>query len=454
MAFAVPAIDLTPRVLCLDGAVAVYRSISLGKAIAGGVALWGWFGLTQLQTVLTRSPADFPEALSYVIGAVALPFLHLFRGRSTQLALGLLFLLGTVFYVAADFVFSSNSESNMGGLSNGMSFALLLPISLYVHSFLGPALARPIASQIGNDGNRTDGLSRRVQKLFGVWPGYRRTLAQAAITTLLGTASRLASFLAIVALSFGLGTIVAYIITYYRIQNAPPEGEFGRWWFVTEGITDWSQNVLGAVLIFTAGNCLATGLRVLARQFARQAQEELAESDRRAPIVFLRSFSNDHGTLASRRWLPLRIALGEIGRRKIDHMLIEELSDYGPTFAIGNPADKETNPQPFGAARKFVADSDWKGQVAEWAQSAVALVVVSGEGSGVRWEIELARVQFPEKTLLLFAHPQEKRNGKPLIGTFVASDGQLIELTSSKLDGDSVLMAMRAFFRRGDLPKA
>jgi hypothetical protein len=123
------------------------------------------------------------------------------------------------------------------------------------------------------------------------------------------------------------------------------------------------------------GLCLAAGagLRWLAQRSARVSLETLSQIDRRPAVLFLRSFNDDQIDLALPRRPPYRrlLALGEAAPR-LDHLLIEEATPVGPVVAIGLPG----RPAPFGAARSYFEEDEWKAAVARLAAAAKAIIVV------------------------------------------------------------------------------
>jgi hypothetical protein len=113
-----------------------------------------------------------------------------------------------------------------------------------------------------------------------------------------------------------------------------------------------------------------------ARRYARASTAELRLRDRRAPILFLRSFRDDQ--IAFRSWLRgTRVTL--------DEDLAEALAFHGPVVAIGRPG--ETLP-PLGSARDYVPDSDWQNHATGLISDAQTIVAVLGATAGIRWEFE------------------------------------------------------------------
>jgi len=156
---------------------------------------------------------------------------------------------------------------------------------------------------------------------------------------------------------------------------------------------------IGPLIMIALGLAVAATIRLLARRSARLSLADVSSTDARAPILFLRSFIDDQVELAlPRRPLFRRIlALGD-SRPRLDHVLLEEATPIGPVVAIGLPG----SPPPFGAARAYFHDTEWRSAVAELASQAKAIVVVADDTQGVQWELGHIRERgFAGKTLYL-----------------------------------------------------
>jgi len=148
---------------------------------------------------------------------------------------------------------------------------------------------------------------------------------------------------------------------------------------------------------------VAALLRWLARTSARVSLESIASTDGRPPILFLRSFHDDQVRLrgGTRGVFHGLLSLGE-PRPRFDHLLFEEATPIGPVVAIGMPG----RPAPFGAARAFVSDSQWKETVAQIAGTARAIVVVLDDTDGVLWELAHIRAAGHEQKTLFVLPPR------------------------------------------------
>jgi len=127
-------------------------------------------------------------------------------------------------------------------------------------------------------------------------------------------------------------------------------------------------------------------------------------SDTRRPILFLRSFRDDQVRLANTATMPLLTRLVEAGVTpdRLDWLLNEEASPFGPVVAIGDPSDATP---PYGIARAYFADNKWQDAVSQLANDSQTIVICLDDTEGVWWELEfLFREGLLEKTLILL-HP-------------------------------------------------
>ncbi len=161
--------------------------------------------------------------------------------------------------------------------------------------------------------------------------------------------------------------------------------------------------ILGAVGFYPAlfgFNLLVLAVaRYLARRFTRLSLERLISNDPRPPILFLRSFRDDQVRLQKppRPLFRRLISVGE-PRPTLDHVLLEEGTPHGPVVAIGAPGSTP----PFGAARTYVTDEEWRDTVSGLCSRAGAVVMTLDETEGVRWELgHLFGQNYERKTLFL-----------------------------------------------------
>jgi hypothetical protein len=110
--------------------------------------------------------------------------------------------------------------------------------------------------------------------------------------------------------------------------------------------------------LVTLVNLLAFGLLIRSKRYFQTSADALLDVDRRAPILFLRSFEDDE-----------RVKFGSEQQHLLDFSvetrLANHLMRFGPFIAIGSPLDKV--PQ-IGAARAKLSDDAWQGVVLGWAR--------------------------------------------------------------------------------------
>lgn len=126
---------------------------------------------------------------------------------------------------------------------------------------------------------------------------------------------------------------------------------------------------------------------------ARPALQAVLE-DPRAPVIYLRSFSQES--------LEAAIQGGRAGQLPAETRLVPGLERVGPVLAIGRPGERLTVP---GAARLYVGDDDWK-QVALSLMRQAVLVLVRADagqvGPGLAWEIATAHEAVPPERLVIW----------------------------------------------------
>lgn len=135
-----------------------------------------------------------------------------------------------------------------------------------------------------------------------------------------------------------------------------------------------------------------------AKQYFQISADSLLASDKRKPILFLRSFSDD----------PKVTAMAGIGHEglaqlmdlSVETRLANHFMTFGPFIAVGSPQDKV--PQ-LGAARKRLSDEDWQQAFTQWMAEASVIVMYAGTTHWVGWELErILEGGYAEKLILLF----------------------------------------------------
>lgn len=160
----------------------------------------------------------------------------------------------------------------------------------------------------------------------------------------------------------------------------------------------------------------------------------VAQTDQRAPILYLRSFHDDrHSTLMpysrtavymgiqAPRYMPspwkyillmhpvrvLRILFG-LGSDTSEEQLAKYFRKHGPFVAIGKPGEKFTSP---GATRMYVTNEQWQDVVHEFLDDSQIVLLQPSKTEGIWWEVEKTLSQVdPQKILVCLVNFYQKQN--------------------------------------------
>jgi hypothetical protein len=139
-------------------------------------------------------------------------------------------------------------------------------------------------------------------------------------------------------------------------------------------------------------------LLVRARRYFQVDADSLLAVDRRAPILFLRSFDDDE----KQRFASSQKALLDFS---LETRLSNHFSRFGPFVAIGSP--KEAVPQP-GAARVLLSNDEWQPRVVRWMKDAQVIIMYSGKTHWVNWELRQV-IENACSTRLILMIPEIKK---------------------------------------------
>jgi formylglycine-generating enzyme required for sulfatase activity len=212
-------------------------------------------------------------------------------------------------------------------------------------------------------------------------------------------------------------------------------------------------------------------VRSAARRLARVSVKTLLEEDKRAPVLFLRSFHDDQIALrwGNRGRVRDWAAFGEASP-SLDHLILHEIIPLGPIVAIGRPG----MPVPFGIARTYVSDDSWQSEIAHLAEVASTILIVLDDTPGVKWELDYVENTHSDKTLYLlpprltspdvaiellndnlFKRLPPHRNGKEIIadrelalsciGWYLGKDREPLLLTCDKPTAVTYAVALRLY---------
>jgi hypothetical protein len=185
---------------------------------------------------------------------------------------------------------------------------------------------------------------------------------------------------------FGLLCLIAAVVLLL-LPNIMPVGGFGSAGSIAAG---GLIGLLFSIAIFF--------LLFKAKQYFQTSADSLLGVDKRAPILFLRSFSDDPKVNASAGITPH--GLGYLLDLSVETRLANHFMDFGPFIAIGAPAERV--PQ-IGAARVKLSDDEWQGQVERWMEESSAIIMYAGTTHWVSWELKrIIDGGWTTKLILLF----------------------------------------------------
>ena len=130
-----------------------------------------------------------------------------------------------------------------------------------------------------------------------------------------------------------------------------------------------------------------------ARAKLQPTAESVLSMDRRAPVLFLRSFVDDQ---------RVQFDKDEGGRTLFDFSLEARLAAHffetGPFIAVDSPKHTAT----IGAARASLHETEWQGKVVEWMGAARLIVLRAGSTQWVRWEMrQIVERGYTQKLIIL-----------------------------------------------------
>lgn len=167
------------------------------------------------------------------------------------------------------------------------------------------------------------------------------------------------------------GTVWAALIILGTVtRHTNVQGEGGAFFLVY---------ILGCVL-----SMLAFGkykkLKAKADAVSHPATRDVRRSDRRRPILLLRSFPDDSLSVAHEmqsRWEDPRVM-------SLEEAVANHADRYGPLIAVAEPGIGVTG----GAARDRFVDEEWRMAVLGWMDEALLVAMVAGWTKGVQWELD------------------------------------------------------------------
>jgi hypothetical protein len=124
---------------------------------------------------------------------------------------------------------------------------------------------------------------------------------------------------------------------------------------------------------------------------------EVRATDRRRPIVLLRSFNDDDAPIIT----TVDDEGGEYAMR-LEAAVAPALGHFGPFIKVGKPGELARD----GAACDYFEDAVWQPNVASWMDESTLLIMVPGFTAGLAWELQqIAALGYERKVLILMPPP-------------------------------------------------
>jgi hypothetical protein len=126
--------------------------------------------------------------------------------------------------------------------------------------------------------------------------------------------------------------------------------------------------------------------------------QEARVTDRRLPVLLLRSFADDELPMSRTKALPfapqfrqhLKVTLS------LEEQIVQQLWEIGPVIAIGQPG---LDVDPIGAPRERIVGTAWQPRVQALIEESALVVVILGQTEGVLWEYQ----QLSQRTVPVLA---------------------------------------------------
>ena len=209
------------------------------------------------------------------------------------------------------------------------------------------------------------------------------------------------------------------------------------------------------------------------RQLALRVQE-IRKLDTRAPVLLLRSFSEDNLAL-ERRYRMLWILEGSKQTFTLESYVVNRVWYLGPVIAVGDPRDDLS---PLGAARDYVPEDQWRARISEYLDESVYVVCILGSTPGLRWEYEEIKARGKQDNVLVVFPPKpieelqrrwvvfrdifdraadidfssDSRHGVPLLALFSSSDAPSLILICRYNNETAYEWAFSTLFEKLQLP--
>jgi hypothetical protein len=174
---------------------------------------------------------------------------------------------------------------------------------------------------------------------------------------------------------------------------------------------------LGFILASTAFWALGFILLLKARQYFQVAADSLLADDKRAPILFLRSFADDPDPrpFFARRderapfYLRSLASLARWIDFSIETRLANHFTYFGPFITVRSPRDSVPLP---GAARVKLTQEAWQETVRGWIGGSRLILMFAGVTHWVNWELaQVLNAGVTAKLIVFFPRPKLDNRG-------------------------------------------
>ncbi len=160
----------------------------------------------------------------------------------------------------------------------------------------------------------------------------------------------------------------------------------------------WPSSFQDLVLLVSLG-AIGSICYSLGRQTWALSADEALSRDRRAPLIYLRSFGDDGRAWHLGYWHEALNPLETLAGRTVEQRLTRHARKVGPLVAIGRPGEELPE---LGAARMYVDDAHWRDLIRDFMDKVALVILQVGETPGLRWEVELACSRLKPEQVVLF----------------------------------------------------
>lgn len=167
-------------------------------------------------------------------------------------------------------------------------------------------------------------------------------------------------------------------------------------------LNGWSVlgTIAGAIASWFVVRWLSQRFRARIEAGALPRAKDALWADKRRPILFLRSFTDDDEVV---RLAPKDEPEDSISR--LEDVISGLLRDFGPVIAVAEPGVLPKS----GAAKAFYQGDDWQEAVKTWMDQALIVVMIAGYTPGLTWEMDTLIKRGHTKKLVLIIPPRARR---------------------------------------------